>query len=69
MFAALGKTLRATSVHHSNWLPATFQHGLGRVSRAACSPRWVELKSSIPDKQYQLILQRTALCQERESTK
>ena len=28
-----------------------------------------ELKSSIPDKQYQLMLQRTALCQERESTK
>ena len=28
-----------------------------------------ELKSSFPDKQYQLMLQRTALCQERESTK
>ena len=31
MFTALGKTLRATSVHHSNWLSATFQYGLGRV--------------------------------------
>ena len=31
MLAALGKALRATSIHYSNWLPATFQHGLGRV--------------------------------------
>ena len=39
------------------------------ASRAACIPRWVELKSSIPGKQCQLMLRHTALCQERESTK